>query len=74
MKMKKIFLTAIPIIVFSLALTACAGFLPMDEEAPSGEFGPAYSPQEQQTQTFEALWSHIQDDYVRPIPSGSTPA
>ena len=64
MKMKTVSLTVIPIIVLSLVLSACAGFLPMDEDTPAGEFGPAYSPEEHQTQTFEALWGHIQDAYI----------
>lgn len=64
MKMKTVSLTVIPIIVLSLVLSACAGFLPMEEDTPAGEFGPAYSPEEHQIQTFEALWGHIQDAYI----------
>ena len=64
MNMKTVSLSVIPIIVLSLVLSACAGFLPMDEDTPAGEFGPAYSPEEHQTQTFEALWGHIQDAYI----------
>ncbi|HJS19546.1 MAG TPA: S41 family peptidase [Anaerolineales bacterium] len=63
MKRKKAFLAA-ALLVFSLALSACAGFLPMGEDVEAGEYGPAYSPQEHQSRTFDALWEHIQDAYI----------
>jgi carboxyl-terminal processing protease len=52
------------ILVTSLWLSGCGSLLEAAEEAAGGEYGPAYVPAEQQTQTFEALWKHLTDNYV----------
>ena len=58
--------TIIPplILIFSIALSACMGLLPLDERPSTGEYGPAYSPQEHQLRVFESLWTHLQDNYI----------
>ncbi len=52
------------ILIFSIVLSACIGLLPLDEDPATGEFGPAYSPQEHQARVFETMWSHLQENYV----------
>ena len=52
------------ILVLSMIVSACAGLVGLEEEPVAGEFGPAYTPQEHQTRTFEALWTHVQDNYI----------
>ena len=65
MKRKRIFFPALLILLFSLVLSACGGFIPLNDEEPvSGEFGPDNTTQEQQSRTFESLWSHLQDTYI----------
>jgi len=49
--------------LLSLVLSACAG-LPSEEETAAADFGPGYSIQEHQVRTFDALWGHLQDEYV----------
>jgi carboxyl-terminal processing protease len=48
----------------SLGLSACIGLLPLEEEPVTGEFGPQTSSQEEQTRTFEALWKHLEENYI----------
>ena len=62
MKRKTIFLSFI--LIFSTVLSACIGLIPLDENTATGDFGPSYSPQEHQTRVFEALWTHLQDNYI----------
>lgn len=57
-------LIPILLIVVSLLLSACSGLLPLEEETSNTEYGPAYSPQEHQTRTFDALWEILQDSYI----------
>src|SRR5687767_9456137 len=52
------------ILIFSIALSACMGLLPLDERPSTGEYGPAYSPQEHQLRVFESLWTHLQNNYI----------
>ena len=52
------------ILVLSLFLSACMGLIPLEDEPVSGEFGPQTSLQEQQTQTFEALWQDLEENYI----------
>ena len=52
------------ILTLSMALAACIGLLPLDEDPATGNFGPAYSPQEHQTRVFESMWTHLQDNYI----------
>jgi carboxyl-terminal processing protease len=52
------------ILILSLFLSACMGLIPLEEEAATGEFGPQTSLQEQQTETFEQLWEHLQENYI----------
>ena len=63
MKTKK-FLIPSCLILISLFLGACSGLIPLEEEAAQGEFGPAYSSQEHQTRTFDALWTNLQESYI----------
>jgi carboxyl-terminal processing protease len=51
-------------IVLGVLLSACNLLVPLKEIPVTGDFGPAYSAQEHQTRTFEALWKHIEDSYV----------
>jgi carboxyl-terminal processing protease len=50
--------------IAGFALTACGGFLPLDNEVEAGTFGPAYQPEEHQSRTFDTLWTHIEDTYI----------
>jgi carboxyl-terminal processing protease len=52
------------ILIFSMALSACIGLLPLDERPNTGDYGPSYSPQEHQLRVFESLWTHLQDNYI----------
>ncbi|HAV78570.1 MAG TPA: hypothetical protein DCX53_14575 [Anaerolineae bacterium] len=51
-------------VLTSILLSACIGLIPLDDEPITGEYGPQVSLQEHQTQTFEALWKAIQNDYI----------
>lgn len=61
--MKRIWRWTIFMIV-GLVLTACGGFLPLDNEEEAGAYGPAYQPEEHQSRTFDTLWTHIEDTYI----------
>jgi len=63
MSKKAIFLPSL-LLMLSFALSACMGLLPLEKEPANGEFGPKTSLQEQQTRTFEALWKHLEDNYI----------
>ena len=52
------------LLLLSFTLSACMGLIPLEEEPVSGEFGPQISQQEQQTRTFEALWTHLEENYI----------
>ena len=56
MNKKAIFFQAL-LLITSFLLSGCMGLIPLEEETPTGEFGPQASLQEQQTKTFEALWN-----------------
>ena len=60
---RKIFVLPL-IVIFSIALSACMGLLPLDENPATGDYGPAYSPQEHQLRVFESLWTHLQANYI----------
>lgn len=62
MKRKIIFSSLI--LIFTIALSACMGLLPLDEKPTTGDFGPSYSSQEHQIRVFDALWTHLQDNYI----------
>lgn len=63
MSKKAIFLPFL-LLMISFILSACIGLLPLEEEPVSGDFGPKTSLQEQQVRTFEALWKHLEDNYI----------
>jgi len=63
MSKKAIFLPSL-LLILSFILSACIGLLPLEEEPVTGEFGPKTSLQEQQAKTFEALWKHLEDNYI----------
>ena len=63
MSKKAIFLPSL-LLVISFILSACIGLLPLEEEPVSGNFGPKTSLQAQQSRTFEALWKHLEDNYI----------
>jgi carboxyl-terminal processing protease len=63
MNKKAIFLQAL-LLIMSFLLSACMGLIPLEEEPSTGEFGPQASLQEQQTKTFETLWSHLEENYI----------
>ena len=52
------------ILILSIALFACVGLIPLEEEPVAGEFGPRASPQELQTEAFETLWQHFEENYI----------
>jgi carboxyl-terminal processing protease len=61
---RKVKFLPILLLVMSLGLSACLGLLPLEEEPVTGEFGPQTSIQEEQTRTFEALWEHLEENYI----------
>ena len=63
MSKKAIFLPSL-LLILSFILSACIGLLPLEEEPVNGDFGPQTSLQEQQARTFEALWKHLEDNYI----------
>ena len=63
MSKKAVFLPSL-LLIISFILSACIGLLPMEEEPVTGDFGPKASLQEQQARTFEALWKHLEDNYI----------
>lgn len=63
MSKKAIFLPSV-LLVLSFVLSACMGLLPLQQEPASGNFGPKTSLPDQQTKTFEALWKHLEDNYI----------
>jgi carboxyl-terminal processing protease len=63
MNKKAIFLQAL-LLIMSFILSACIGLIPLEEEPSAGEFGPQASPQEQQSKTFEAIWNHLEEEYI----------
>jgi len=51
--------------LFSLLLSSCIGLIPLEKDEPvTGGYGPQVSPQEYQRQTFDALWTIMQDNYI----------
>jgi len=63
MKRKTAFLPSL-ILLLSFSLPGCIGLLPLDEKPVAGDYGPSYSPQEHQARVFQALWTHLQDNYI----------
>jgi carboxyl-terminal processing protease len=61
---RKAKLFPLTILLFSFLLSACMGLLPLEEEPVAGDFGPQLSLQEQQTETFETLWKHLEENYI----------
>ena len=61
---RKAKLLPLSILVLSLFLSACIGLIPLEEEPVAGEFGPKTSLQEQQTETFETLWKHFEENFI----------
>jgi carboxyl-terminal processing protease len=57
-------LLPLSILVLSLLLSACAGLIPLEEEPVSGDFGPQIPLQQQQVETFETLWKHLEENYI----------
>ncbi|HET9905761.1 MAG TPA: S41 family peptidase [Anaerolineales bacterium] len=62
MKRKIIFPSLV--LIISVVLSACIGLIPLEDNTASGDFGPAYSSQEHQTRVFDAIWSHLQNNYI----------
>jgi carboxyl-terminal processing protease len=51
-------------LTFSFMVSACAGLASFEDEPVTGDFGPAYTFQEHQSRTFEALWTNLKDNYI----------
>lgn len=51
-------------LIFSFIASACAGLVGFEEQPVTGDFGPSYPLQYHQVRTFEALWAHLQDNYI----------
>ena len=64
MKNRKFPLIFSALLLTGLFLSACGSLLQQAEEAVQGEYGPAYTAQEHQTRTFNALWSDLEKDYI----------
>jgi carboxyl-terminal processing protease len=64
MKRKMIVLFSI-LTMISFLLSSCIGLIPLEkDESVTGGYGPQVSLQEHQTQTFDALWTIMQDNYI----------
>jgi carboxyl-terminal processing protease len=57
-------LLPLSILILSFFLSACMGLIPLEDEPVSGNFGPQTSLQEEQTETFETLWKHLEENYI----------
>ncbi|HLF74242.1 MAG TPA: S41 family peptidase [Anaerolineales bacterium] len=62
--MRRITISLFSLLLLSLLISACGGFVSLEEDPVAGNFGPAYTPREHQSRTFEALWTHVQDSYI----------
>src|SRR5574341_411377 len=63
--MKRTITISLPVfLVFSFIVSACSGLVGLQEEPVPGDFGPSYTLQEHQARTFEALWTHLKDNYI----------
>src|SRR5215510_11608553 len=51
-------------LVTALFLSSCGSLLQQAEQAVQGDYGPAYTPQEHQTRTFNALWEDLTKNYI----------
>jgi len=64
MNRKLIVLSSI-IILLSFPLSSCIGLIPLEEDEPdTGGYGPQVSLQEHQMETFDALWTVFQENYI----------
>ncbi len=63
MKRDKVLLPTLFMLI-SILLSACSGLLQLENEPITGDFGPAYSLQEHQTRSFDALWKNIENSYI----------
>ena len=54
---------AAKLLVLALATSACT-LLPAPPPVLQQQFGPPYIPSEQHVRTFEALWAHLETDYI----------
>ena len=61
---RKVTISLSAFLIFSFIASACAGLVGFEEEPVTGDFGPSYPLQDHQARTFEALWRHLQDNYI----------
>ena len=61
---RKVTISLSAFLIFSFIASACAGLVGFEEEPVTGDFGPSYPLQDHQARTFEALWAHLQDNYI----------
>ena len=61
---RKAKIASLSILVLSVLLSACVGLIPLEDEPVTGDFGPQISLQQQQVETFEALWKHLEENYI----------
>jgi carboxyl-terminal processing protease len=61
---RKVTISLSVFLILSFMVFGCAGLAGLEEEPVTGDFGPAYTPQELQARTFEALWTNLQDNYI----------
>lgn len=52
------------LVVAALFLSACGSLLQQAEAAVQGDYGPAYTAQEHQTRSFDALWKDLSENYI----------
>ena len=62
--MKRSGVFPVAILVFGFVLSACAGIGSVEEDTPVVKYGPQYTPQEHHQRTFDALWEHVQGNYI----------
>ena len=59
---RKAKIAPLSILVLSFLLSACVGLIPLEDEPVTGDFGPQISLQQQQVETFETLWKHLEEN------------
>src|SRR5262245_30478823 len=64
MKKVSFFIRALWVLGILLTASACAGASGADEETTDATYGAAYTPQEHQQRTFNALWEHFTENYI----------
>lgn len=62
--MKRFGIFPIASLIAVVVLSACSGIASVEEDIPAAKYGPQYTQQEHQQQTFDALWANLTENYI----------